>query len=94
MQEKLLTKPLTKQQQVNEIIRCGKDPSYFIKKYARIQHPLKGTIPFDLYDFQENCLSSFQDNRFNIVLKSRQMGLSTVAAAYATWLAIFYKDKN
>ena len=94
MQEKLLTKPLTKQQQVNEIIRCGKDPSYFIKKYARIQHPLKGTIPFDLYNFQENCLSSFQNNRFNIVLKSRQMGLSTVAAAYATWLAIFYKDKN
>ena len=90
MQEKLLTK----QQQVNEIIRCGKDPAYFIRKYAKIQHPLKGTIPFDLYDFQEDCLNDFQNNRFNIVLKSRQLGLSTISAAYATWLAIFYKDKN
>lgn len=87
-------KNLTKQQQINEIIRCGKDPAYFIKKYARIQHPLKGTIPFELYPFQEDCLADFQKHRFNIVLKSRQLGLSTVSAAYATWLAIFYKDKN
>lgn len=87
-------KNLTKQQQINEIIRCGKDPAYFIKNYAKIQHPLKGTIPFELYQFQEDCLESFQKNRFNIVLKSRQLGLSTVSAAYATWLAIFYKDKN
>ncbi|NBV29471.1 hypothetical protein EBS02_10770, partial [bacterium] len=87
-------KTLTKQQQVNEIIRCGKDPSYFIKHYARIQHPLKGTIPFELYPFQDECLENFQKHRFNIVLKSRQLGLSTVSAAYATWLAIFYKDKN
>ena len=87
-------KNLTKQQQINEIIRCGKDPAYFIKNYAKIQHPLKGTIPFELYQFQEDCLENFQKNRFNIVLKSRQLGLSTVSAAYATWLAIFYKDKN
>lgn len=87
-------KNLTKQQQVNEIIKCGKDPAYFIKKYARIQHPLKGTIPFELYPFQQDCLDDFQKHRFNIVLKSRQLGLSTVSAAYATWLAIFYKDKN
>jgi len=87
-------KSLTKQQQMNEIIRCGKDPIYFIKNYAKIQHPLKGTIPFDTYDFQENCVNAFQEHRFNIVLKSRQLGLSTVSAAYATWLAIFYKDKN
>ncbi len=87
-------KSLSKQQQINEIVRCGKDPAYFIKKYAKIQHPLKGTIPFDLYPFQEDCLQDFQNSRFNIILKSRQLGLSTVSAAYATWLAIFYKDKN
>jgi len=87
-------KSLTKQQQVNEIIRCGKDPVYFIKKYAKIQHPLRGTISFETYDFQDECLSAFEQHRFNIILKSRQLGLSTICAAYATWLAIFYKDKN
>ena len=90
----MVEKSLTKQQQISEIVRCGKDPAYFIRQYAKIQHPQKGTIPFELYPFQEECLSDFQKNRFNIVLKSRQLGLSTISAAYATWLAIFYKDKN
>lgn len=89
-----MTKPLSKQEQVAEIIRCGKDPVYFMKKYVKIQHMLRGLIPFETYDFQDECVASFEKHRFNIVLKSRQLGLSTVTAAYATWFAIFKKDKN
>ena len=77
-----------------EIIKCGKDPSYFINKYVYIQHPLRGTIKFDTYPFQDDALEDFVKHRFNIVLKSRQMGLSTLVAAYAVWLAIFRRDKN
>ena len=79
---------------VSEILRCGKDPTYFMKKYCKIQHQLRGLIPFDTYDFQDDCVKQFQKNRFNIVLKSRQLGLSTVSAAYVVWYAIFKKDKN
>jgi hypothetical protein len=86
--------PLTKAQQVQEIIKCGKDPTYFIKKYVKIQHPTRGTLPFETYPFQDECVEQFQEHRLNIVLKSRQLGLSTVCAAYAVWMAIFYKDKN
>ena len=86
--------PNTKQRQVAEIVRCGKDPSYFINKYVQIQHPLRGRISFDTYDFQDDCLQSFRDHRFNIIVKSRQLGLSTLTAAYATWLALFRKDKS
>ena len=85
---------MTKHEQVAEILRCGKDPVYFMKKYVKIQHMLRGLIPFETYDFQDECVASFEKNRFNIVLKSRQLGLSTVTAAYATWFAIFKKDKN
>ena len=77
-----------------EIIKCGKDPKYFINKYVYIQHPLKGTVKFDTYPFQDDCLDDFIEHRFNIVLKSRQMGLSTLASAYAVWLALFRRDKN
>src|SRR5271154_1969308 len=87
-------KVLSRANQVQEIIACGKDPMYFIKKYAKIQHPSRGTIPFETYDFQDDCLREFEKHRLNIVLKSRQLGLSTLVAAYAAWLAIFYKDKN
>ena len=80
--------------QAQEIIKCGKDPKYFIRKYVFIQHPIKGTIKFDTYPFQDDCIDDFVNHRFNIVLKSRQMGLSTLVAAYAVWLAIFRRDKN
>jgi hypothetical protein len=80
--------------QIEEIIKCGKDPIYFINHYVYIQHPIKGLVKFDTYDFQDKCVQDFLDHRFNIVNKSRQLGLSTIVAAYCLWLAIFYKDKN
>ena len=84
----------TKKGQVTEIIKCGKDPVYFMNKYLKIQHPLRGLIPFKTFPFQDDCVKDFNDNRFNIILKSRQLGLSTLVAAYAVWQACFYKEKN
>jgi hypothetical protein len=84
----------TKKDQIEEIIKCGKDPVYFMKKYCKIQHPERGLLPFATYSFQDDCVKEFVNHRLNIILKSRQLGLSTLCAAYATWLAIFYKDKN
>jgi hypothetical protein len=81
-------------QQQQEILKCGRDPIYFIKKYVFIQHPTKGTLQFKTFPYQDDCINAFQEHRFNIVLKSRQLGLSTLAAAYSIWMAIFRKDKN
>jgi len=88
------SKPFTRDEQVKEIIKCGRDPVYFINKYVKIQHSTRGRLPFETYPFQDECLEAFQQNRLNIILKSRQLGLSTICAAYATWMAIFQKDKN
>ena len=84
---------LSKDKQVAEIIACGKNSSYFINKYAKIQHPTRGLISFNTYKFQDECLNEFEKHRFNVILKSRQLGISTLAAAYALWLSLFYKDK-
>ena len=43
-----LAKRLT-EGQIKEIIKCGKDPSYFFNRYCKIQHPIKGAIPFKTY---------------------------------------------
>ena len=85
---------MNKQNQVKELVKCGKNPSYFLKKYVKIQHPTKGLIRFSTYPFQDECLDDFVDHRFNVILKSRQLGISTLTAAYAVWLAYFYRDKN
>jgi len=78
----------------NEYQKCFLDPVYFMKKYIKIQHPHRGTIPLDPYEFQKNALEFFSDNRFTLILKSRQMGITTLISAYALWLMIFNNDKN
>jgi len=85
---------ISRNAQVNEVIKCGKDPVHFINKWAKITHPKRGLIPFKTYPFQDACVKDFVKHRFNIVLKSRQLGLSTVSAAFSLWRAIFYKEKN
>ena len=89
-----MAKAPNKEEQVKEIIKCGKDPQYFMNKYCKIQHPTRGLIPFNTYPFQDDCVSDFNKHRFNIVLKSRQLGLSTVTAMYAVWMALYHRDKN
>jgi len=85
---------LTKKQILAEIIKCGKDPKYFIDTYAKITHPQRGLIPFHTYDFQKSLLGDFKDYRFNVILKARQLGISTVTAAYVVWLMLFHREKN
>jgi hypothetical protein len=77
-----------------EYKKCAASPVYFMKHFVKIQHPIRGSILFDLYPFQEQTLQDFADYKFNIILKSRQMGISTLVAAYSLWLMIFNKDKN
>lgn len=77
-----------------EYIRCAQSPDYFCKRYVYIQHPMRGRILFSLYPFQEKVLQLFRDNDNIICLKSRQLGISTLAAAFALWLMTFHKDKN
>ena len=80
--------------QMKEIMRCGTDASYFISKYVKISHPVKGPVPFETFPYQDNCLKAFQTHRFVITNKSRQLGLSTLSAAYSLWMALFQREKN
>ena len=77
-----------------EYLKCAKDPVYFLKKYAVIQHPLKGKVPFALYPFQEKSINEFKSNNYNIILKARQLGISTLTAGYSLWMMTFQTDKN
>ncbi len=81
-------------EQAAEFVKCRKDPIYFIKKYGRIRHPTKGLLPFELWDFQEDTMNSFLEDSYNIILKARQLGISTLCAAYAGWMANFFTNKE
>jgi len=77
-----------------EYIKCLSDPAHFMKKYCNIQHPQRGRVIFNLYPFQDKVLNLWKDHPYSVVLKSRQLGISTLAAGYSLWLMLFHKDKN
>jgi hypothetical protein len=90
---------MAEQKNIKQIIaeqyqKCAADPVYFMRNYCFIQHPVKGKIKFNLYPFQEKSLSDLRDNRYNIILKSRQLGISTLSAGYALWAMLFNEDFN
>ena len=77
-----------------EYVKCAQDPAYFMQKYCMIQHPIRGKIPFELYDFQDKVVKEFQEHRMNVILKARQLGISTLTAGYSLWMMTFQQDKN
>ena len=77
-----------------QYLMCAKDPVYFMKKYCMIQHPTRGRIQFNLYTFQEKVLGLLNKNERNIILKSRQLGISTLTAGMSLWYMLFQKDIN
>ena len=65
-----------------EYVKCLHKTAYFMKKYCMIQHPIKGKIPFELYDFQEKSVNEFHQNRFNVILKAQTIRYFHIDAGY------------
>lgn len=77
---------------IQELVKCKKDPVYFMRTYIKVQHPVRGTIPFDLFDYQERFVRHMEANRFTITLQPRQCGKTLTVAMYLLWYAMFNKD--
>ena len=77
---------------ISELVRCKKDPIYFMRTYIRIQHPTRGTIPFALFEYQEKFVRHMHENRFTITLQPRQCGKTLTVAMYLLWYALFTED--
>jgi hypothetical protein len=67
--------------------------AYFCSNYWCIKHPERGRIKFELREAQLSTIRSWMSERYSIVLKARQIGFSTLAAAYAFWLVFFAQDR-
>lgn len=66
---------------------------YFCSNYVYIKHPSRGRIKFDLRPAQIQTVRTWLSERNSIVLKARQIGFSTLAAAFAFWLTYFWPDR-
>ena len=82
------------QDQVTEIRRCITDPKYFLLQHCNIQHPTKGRMKFNLYEYQKRLVDVYHQNRYSIAMLPRQTGKSTCAAGYLLWYAMFIPDST
>jgi hypothetical protein len=65
----------------------------FAKNEANILTPF-GVKKVELYDFQLDLLESIKDTFFDLIVQSRQMGVTNLLALYISWVAIFDHDKE
>jgi len=80
------------EEQVLETAKCADDPVYFIKNYVKIVNVDRGLITFDMWDFQEDMVRTFHENRFTIAKMPRQVGKTTTTVGYMLWAAIFNEE--
>ena len=64
----------------HELEELGKclDPHHgllhFAENYTYIQHPVRGRVKFEPYDYQRKVLQAFNENDYVITMQSRQLG--------------------
>lgn len=82
------------QEQVDEYIKCSKDPVYFAENYVTIVNVDVGLMKFKMWDFQKKMIETYHQNRFSITKCPRQVGKTTTSVAYLLWLTLFTDTQN
>lgn len=67
-------------------------PLYFAKHFLKIQHPTRGSIPFEPFEYQERLIQAYHENKQCIAMLPRQMGKTTCACAYLLWYTMFVPE--
>ena len=81
-------------EQVEEYLKCARDPIYFIRNYCKIISLDKGLIDFELFGYQENFIKSMHNNNRVISMQPRQMGKTQTVAAYILHYVLFNDHKT
>jgi len=77
-----------------EYIRCALDIQHFTEKYCKTKREDGSVGPIFLRDYQEEILDNFVNNRFNILMASRQVGKTVSSAIFILHTILFNNDKN
>lgn len=80
-------------EQVKTLAKVVQDVFYF-SLFIFVVHPVRGKVHFDLYPYQKAVLYQFVKERFNIILKFRQAGITELISMYCLWLAMYHPNKK
>ena len=97
----LIKKPYSKTpytpEEMEELTLCldpKTGPIYFMQNFMKIQHPTKGEMAFEPFNFQNFLVDNYHQYRFSINMLPRQTGKTTCAAGYLLWYAMFVPDST
>lgn len=80
--------------QQRELMKCAISFTYWCHKYVKITHPKRGLLNFVLFKYQKRVIEEFENNRYNILSKFRQGGLTTVTTIWCLWRCLFKLDET
>jgi len=80
-------------EELSNLSRVSSDV-FFFSLFCYVIHPVRGKVRFDLYPFQKSVLYNFIAQRFNIILKFRQAGITELISMYCLWLAMYHPNKK
>jgi len=83
--------------QLEEFLNCAdpsSGPDYFLKNFFYIQHPTRGKLKYQPFDYQNKLIDTYHRYRFSISMLPRQTGKTTNAAGYLLWYAMFVPDST
>ena len=76
---------------LKEYLKCKQSFTYFCTNYIYLELP-GGDQLIKPYKKQIELVDYIERERYVIVLKSRQIGISTIIQAYVAWLVVFYSN--
>jgi hypothetical protein len=85
------------EQDIENLMKCqdmNTGPDFFIRNFFYIQHPTKGKIKYEPFDYQTNLLESYHSHRYSVNMLGRQMGKTTTAVGYLLWYAMFVPNST
>ena len=70
--KKAHTKETFTEQQIEDLLKCSFDDGYhyFCNNFFYIQHPVKGKLLFEPFEYQDRLLDAYHGHRFNINMLS------------------------
>lgn len=80
--------------EIDEYVKCKMDIQYFAEKYCWVKGEKGEPVRLVLRDYQKEILDNFFNNRFNILMASRQTGKTISSAITMLHFVLFNNNKN
>jgi hypothetical protein len=77
-----------------ELDECRESVLHFAENHFHIINLDEGKQKIKLHLYQKRALRMIRDNRFSLLLFSRQTGKSTICTIFCLWTAIFQSDQR